>query len=234
MPYWNDGTHWDSGARWAPAAPITKGKRNMAIIALNTSKLPIPAKIVRGQEIITKSTGNPNVPGNTAALTAFTNAQADFVAANDAYEGSRGTCMNLGIARQNALDAWNTALTGLAALTESLTQGDADKITSTGFDVRGVPTPPQPLPAPINLLVNTNGSPGVSKLTWRLEGADSFLVEMSPEPITDESWEQVAVTTKMRAEVPGAEPGKACWFRVAGVNATGQGPWSEPGRRPVM
>jgi len=32
----------------------------------------------------------------------------------------------------------------------------------------------------------------------------------------------------------GAEPGKVCWFRICAVNVLGQGPWSEPARRPVM
>lgn len=233
MPNWNDGTHWDSGAHWAPATP-QHTKHIMALIALNTSKLPIPMKIVRGQEVITMSTGNPNVPGNTAAVTAFANAQADLIAANDAYEAARQACINLNILRQNALTVWNVSLTGLAGVTESITQGEAAKITSAGFDVRGAPTPPQPLPAPENLQVQTNGSPGMTKLAWELDGADTFLVEKCLDPDAPDTWMQVAVTTKMSCEIPGAEPGKVCYFRVAGVNAAGQGPWTPAVPRPVM
>ena len=32
----------------------------------------------------------------------------------------------------------------------------------------------------------------------------------------------------------GAIPGKECWYRVAGVNRIGRGPWSVPALRPVM
>lgn len=206
----------------------------MSVIALNTSKLPVADKIVRGEDIITKSTNNPDVPGNAASLAAFEAVQAALIAANNAYEGARTTCMNLRIARQNAIADWNTGLKGLAGVTENATGGDAVKITSAGFDIRNEPSPTPPLDAPINLMVHTNGTPGVSKLTYECQCSDTFLIQRSPDPITPTSWEQVTVTTKTSVEVPGAEPGKACWFRVAGVNPHGQGPWSEPARRPVM
>jgi hypothetical protein len=233
MPYWGQPIHWDSGQRWAPSAPKLKHK-HMSTIALNTNKLPVADKIVKGQDIITHSTNNPDVPGNAASLTAFEAAQAALIAANDAYEGARTTCMNLRIARNNAVAGWNTAIKGLAGVTENATEGDAEKITSAGFDVRREPSPTPPVDAPINLMVHTNGTPGVSKLTYECECAETFLIQCSPDPITETSWVQVAVTTKTTCEVPGAEPGKACWFRVAGVNPNGQGPWCEPARRPVM
>jgi hypothetical protein len=233
-PRWNDGiTHWNGGAYWPPV-PGPRRDNNMATIALNVSKMPVADKIVRGQDIITKSTNNPAVPGNGASLTAFSNAQADLIAANDAYEGARTTCMNHRIARDNALTGWLTALKGLAGVTENETAGDAEKITSTGFDIRHEATPTPPVDAPTNVMVQTNGTPGVSKISFECECAETFLIQRSTDPDNESSWVLVLVTTKMHCEVPGAEPGKPCWFRIAGVNPSGQGPWSEPARRPVM
>lgn len=235
MPHWNDGTHWDSRARWAPAAPKTNTRKTMAIIATNTAKLPIPDKLEKGQDIITKSTANPSVPGNTAVLAAFTNAQEDLVAANNAHVGAQTTLKNLMDQRDDALVSWNTALNSLAAFTESATQGDATKITSTGFDVRGNPTPKPPLEAPTGLLAKTNGSPGVTKLNWNpLDGARCYIIQQSPSPITEASWTPVATTTKSRRDTGGAVPGEEYWFRVAGVDSEGQGPWSAPACRQVM
>ena len=75
----------------------------------------------------------------------------------------------------------------------------------------------------------------MSKIKWDpAYGAKSYLVEQSPDPITEKSWVQVDTPTKSSCEIEGAEPGKILWFRVAGVNATGAGPWSEPAKRPVM
>ena len=207
----------------------------MANIAINTNGLPLPEKIVKGQQIITMSTANPLVPGNGAVLAAFSNTQADLIAANDAYETSRQVTANLLSQRNDAQAAWNAAISTLAAFTESATKGDKTAILGAGFDVRGTRTPPPPLEAPAGLKVATNGTPGVSKIKWDpVHGAVSYLVEMSPDPITAKSWEQVDTPTKSSCEADGAEPGKIQWFRVAGVNASGAGPWSEPAMRPVM
>ena len=161
--------------------------------------------------------------------------RSDFIAANEAYETSRGVTANLFSQRQDAEAAWNTFLNGLAGVTENATQGDRTAILSAGFDVRGTRTPTPPLPAPTALEVATNGSPGVSKLKWKpVRGAKSYLVEQCPEPITPGGWVQVDTPTKASCEIDGAEPGKALWFRVAAVNPTGAGPWSPSAERPVM
>ena len=207
----------------------------MAIIALNTSKLPFADKLVKGQDIITKSTGNPGVPGNAAAVTAFSNAQTDLQAANADYEANRQAGLQLQSARDDALLAWNTALNGLAGVTENATQGDATKILSAGFDIRAAVTPKPPLGAPTNLLAQTNGSPGVTKLSWTpLDGVRLYLIQQNPNPMTESGWTQVATSTKARCETNGVEPGNDMWYRVAGVDSTGQGPWSAPAARPVM
>lgn len=234
MPNWNDSTHWNSGAHWPPA-PSPRKNTKMANIAINTSKLPIPGKVDKGQQIITMSTGNPNVPGNTAVLAAFSDLQADLVAANEAHSNAQRTVDGLMASRDAALVAWNNGLTTLAAFTQIATQGDEPKILSTGFEVRRAPTPPPPASAPGPLTVKLNGSPGVTKLSWPpVPDAKSYLVEQSPDPVTDTSWAQVDTPTKASCELDGADPGKVYWYRVAAVSPSGAGPWSGPASRPVM
>jgi hypothetical protein len=234
MPDWNDGTRWGQGAHWVPWTP-NRNKYTMAIIATNTAKLPIMDKLLKGQDIITKSTTNPNVPGNAAALTAFTNAQADLEAANTAYESNRQTGVQLLAVRDDAVLAWNTALNGLAGVTENATGGEAVKILSAGFDVRATATPKPPLGAPTDVQAKTNGSPGVTKLTWSpLDGARLYVIQQNLNPTVETGWVQVATSTKARCETNGVEPGSEMWYRVAGVDVIGQGPWSAPTSRPVL
>jgi len=57
---------------------------------------------------------------------------------------------------------------------------------------------------------------------------------MCPDPIDEENWKQTLSATRSSCELDGAQPGKRCWFRVAGISSTGQGPWSHPASRPVM
>jgi hypothetical protein len=207
----------------------------MATIALNTSKLPVTDKLVKGQIIITQSTSNPNVPGNTAALAAFTTAQEALQAANAAYETNRQAGTQLLTARENAVAAWSAALNGLAGITELATGGDAEKIESAGFDVRNSPTP-SPVPEQVlsvNVFLTT--TPGHSRITWEpVDRAEGYLVQGSPEPITPASWTQSIVSTKTIFGGNGAIAGQKYWYRVAAFNAAGQGAWSEPALRPVM
>jgi hypothetical protein len=207
----------------------------MATIAINTSKLPIADKLVKGQDIITKSTSNPNVPGNTTVLATFNTAQQALDAANAAYEGIRQQAKQLITARDAAETGWNTAISGLAAFTESTTGGDATKILSTGFDVKADPAPPQPVDQIENVKVLFTGTPGYSEVRWKREThSDAYVVQCSPEPITETSWKAMGTVTEPKYIGNGAIPGQKCWYRVAGVNRLGQGAWSEPALRPVM
>jgi len=234
MPAWNDGiSHWDSDVYWLPEVP--KKNNAMSLIVMNTSKLPIADKLVKGQDIITKSTNNPDVPGNTAALAAFAAAQADLEAANAAYEASRTACIECQSARQDKLNVWNTTLTGLAGVTENITQGNKTKILSTGFGVKSPPSPPNPMAQVLNVRVSYTGNPGYSEVRWqRMTGADAYVVECSPEPITETSWKNMGTVGEVKYVGNGAVPGHKCWYRVAAVRGSDQGPWSEPALRPVM
>lgn len=234
MPNWNDGTRWDSGARWDSPAP-QPNKTKMATITTNTSNLNVLQKCEKGQSIITKSTANPLVPGNTAALASFSTKQTALVAGNAAVVTARETLTQLITQRNAGEDAWDSEVALLASFTESATGGVATSILSAGFGVRGPGTPPQPLPAPEGVVAGTNGSPGNTKVRWSaLAGAVSYLVQVSPDPITAQSWKTVATPTRSSCETNGIDPGKVYWYRVAGVNPVGQGPWSAPACREVM
>lgn len=207
----------------------------MSIIAINTSQLSIAEKLIKGQDIITKSTNNPNVPGNTAVLASFSTAQVALTAANAAYEANRQAAKQLMEAREMAEVAWTTAITGLAGFTESATDGEAEKILSAGFGVRSTGTPPQPVGQVLNVRVSFTGMPGHSEVKWKRESnADAYVVQRSADPFTETSWANVGTVTEAKYEGNGTTPGQKCWYRAAGVNRLGQGPWSEPALRPVM
>ena len=205
----------------------------MALITTNASRLSVVDKCARGTVIITSSTDNPLVPGNAGQLAAFAGNQAALVAKNAEVEVARATLATLLAERDVAEEKWDRGVAHLAGVTEALTQGDRTAMLSAGFGVRGRNTPPQPLSAPEAVQATTNGSPGKTKLRWQgLDGAVSYSVEMNTTP-DKEGWRHVTTTTKSSCEVDGAEPGKPCWFRVAGVNPLGRGPWSSPALRPV-
>jgi hypothetical protein len=167
-------------------------------------------------------------------LAKFVTAQDALVAANAAVIAAKETLRQLVAARNADETTWQAELLALAGVTQAVTGGDEAAILSTGFGVRSPGTPTPPLGAPINVLVRTNGTPGISKVSWELENAESFIVQMSLDADAPTNWTDVLMTTKSSAEIPGAEPGKCAWFRVAGFNVHGVGPWSAPACRPVM
>ncbi len=233
MPRYNDGTRYNSGAVYGPqVAAVTKP---MAKIKLNIDKLSVPEKLLKSAELVNLGSGNTNVPGNAASITALTAAQAALQAAECAAEEARTIAKQRTAERNAALEAWIEAVNDLAAFTQSATGGDAGKILSAGFDVRKSPSPIPIPPAITGLTVQLNGSPGHSKLTWNPSaGADGYLYQGSPDPITPTSWQTPVIAMKTKADANGAAPGEKYWYRVAPFNSGGQGPWSEPACRPVM
>lgn len=234
--YWNaPSSVWNTGLRWAKAGPGPKKQHNMAIIACNISTLTINSKIVKGQELITKGTANPDVPGNTALITALTAVQAELVAANAAVEANKLAAKQLTSTRATVLATWLEKVNMLAAFTESATGGDADKILTTGFDIKSAGSPPQPVLQIENVKVTFTGMPGYSKVVWKRDpNADAYVVQRCADPITEASWVTLATVTEAKYEGNGVTPGLKYWYRVAAVNRLGQGPWSEPALRPVM
>lgn len=207
----------------------------MAIVTTNTSRLPVTEKCARGATIVTMSTDNPRVPGNAAALAAFSAVQDELVAANLAVESARQTLSELLSRRDDIEKRWDRGIAQFAGVTEALADSDPTGILSTGFGVRITNGRPQPLPAPVGVRAATNGSPGKTKLSWDvLDGAVLYFIEMSLDPGVPDTWQYRTTSTKASCELDGAKPGKPAWFRIAAVNATGQSPWSAPAQRPVM
>ena len=207
----------------------------MATIITKTSRLSIPEKSVRGTVIIAMSTDNPLVPGNEAPLAAFSAVQDELATAETAVNTARQTLSEL-VARRDIIEKrWDQGISQLASFTKFATNSDPTAMLSAGFGVRGPDTPSQPLPAPQDVTARTNGEPGRTDLRWAaITGAMVYVIQRCADPITDEGWEYLPVSTRASSETAGAEPGKHCWFRVAAVNSTGQSPWSPPTRRPVM
>lgn len=207
----------------------------MAQITTNIAGLNISKKLEKGATIITKSTGNPLVPGNGPLLTAFSAAQTKLNAANAAVLAMRDSYKLLMLEREQALSEWDDRCTALADLTQTATGGDENAIISAGFSVRGPNTPSQPVSTPENLTATTNGSPGITKLRWKpVHNAVNYLIQCSTDPDLESSWVLVDSSTKANAEVPGAVPGKVCWFRVSAIGATSESAWSAPAQRAVL
>ncbi len=232
MDRYNDGTTYNSGARYPVGGFSTRKMKNVKV---NVSNLTILQKQNKGADIVVKQTGNPNVPGNAAVLADFSAEQTALEEAIAAVTAIRLAAQQATAVQEAALRRWVDKLMLLASFTETATGGDPVKILTTGFEVRAGRTPPAVLGMVAGLMVRLNGAPGHSKLSWdALADAVGYLVQGSPDPITPSSWTTSVVVTTSKHVANGAAPGQKYWYRVAAFNSLGQGPWCEPASRIVM
>lgn len=231
--YWGS-SYWDSGKRWAPGPGPIERKNNMSIITILVSKLTVPQKLQRIGNIIELSTNNANVPGNATLVAEVQTAWEAFQAAQNAMDTHRLLAEQLLTARNDAEAACLAKLAALAGFTESATGGDAAKILTTGFGVKGAPTPPQPVGQVLNVKVAFTGEPGKSLVTWKADPhAVAYVVECTLDPDAADGWKYMATVKRPKFIGNGATPGQPCWYRIRAINDLGEGPWSEPALRPV-
>ena len=207
----------------------------MTKIKIPNRTASLPVQLATSQEIIAKSTGNPNVPGNAAPLAAFSTATTALSSAYMAVQSAEAALKAARIALVDAEATWTDARAQLAIFTDAATQGDPEKILTTGFDVRNARTPQQPVGQMLNLRAQLNGMAGNTKLSWDAQAnADAYIIQCGTDPNDPSTFQFFACSADARFEGAGSVPGQRCYFRVAAVNRLGTGPWSASSERPVM
>ena len=201
----------------------------MAQVVVGTSTMPVPDKIQFARQIVLDMTGNANFTTPLPALTAITTAALALETAYNAAQTSRQTAKSLTTVQDQKSAALDLLLSQEANYVENTSGGDTGKIESSGFSVKSPATPIGPLTAPVSLTVKPSESAGTADLKWSsVRGSNSYTIQRATDPNVDTSWIQADVATKTKATVNTMVSGTKYWFRVAGVGAAGQGPWSDP------
>lgn len=202
----------------------------MAKIKLNFRKLSVSEKIARARQIVDAMTDNPAFPTPTPALAQVTAAITAVEQANAQALEARALSKQRTAALEDVESDLIDEVTRLASYVESASGGRDDVILSAAMDVRAQGTiPSTPPTAPVNLTATTGDQDGEVDLSWNAaQGAQSYIVQVSPNPPTDTSWTQAAVVTASKCTVENLTSGSKYWFRVRAVGAGGQGGWSDP------
>jgi hypothetical protein len=202
----------------------------MTRIKLNLSRLSLIEKVAKGRQIVTALTGNSDFPTPTPALAGITTAINDVEAAYIAVQAIRQEAKTRTTDQNNKEDILDRLLMQLASYVEAVAGDDLVLIQSAGMGVRGPAVSTGETPTqPANLAATAGDRDGEIDLTWEaIVGAKSYVVERSPDPITETSWTHAGVFTKSKATIAGLASGTRFWFRVAAVNANGQSGWSDP------
>ncbi|MCB1063564.1 MAG: fibronectin type III domain-containing protein [Verrucomicrobiae bacterium] len=163
----------------------------------------------------------PDVVTYDAALTDYNAEMANVLALEDELAAARAR-------RKKARDVLEKLTTERGDYVNIESKGEAAKVLSSGFDVRGPSTPIGELAAPINLASKMGTMDGEIRLSWKtVSGARSYLVDHREHDVPGSAWELVEVCTAARLKVGNLVPGTRYAFRVRGVGAAGPGPWSD-------
>jgi hypothetical protein len=233
MAFFDQGNHFDSDAHFDEGAgpgpqPKPKTIHTMAKPRLELQKKTDDALKGFCENHVTKMTGNTNFPTPIpdvadygAVLTAYSTKLAAYRALEDEIAQAR-------IEKDAARLALEQATTGRGGYVETASGGDAAKILSAGFEVRGAAAPVGVPGAPIGLLAQMGEMSGQIVLSWsKVHGANSYVVECRQHDNAASAWALAKIVTAARLKLDGLTPGTVYAFRVKAVGAAGEGPWSD-------
>ena len=111
-------------------------------------------------------------------------------------------------------------------------EGQLSVITSLGYQAtsgRAVPVGAPPMPT---LVVGKAGvDPGAVHLAGKFPTKGAlFQLQLSPDPITTDSWSTLPSLTRRTLKVGDLHAGQYYWFRVAAVRSGQSSGWTDPVR----
>jgi hypothetical protein len=202
----------------------------MSKIRLNLSKLTIPQKLAKAQQIITALTANAGFPTPSPTLSNITSAMNELKTAADELQTASQTRKEKVSIQSQKEDNLDQLLTQAAAYVESVAGSNEQLILSAGMDVRAPAVATTDPPGQPQGLTPTAGDhDGEIDLSWdTVSSAKSYVVDKSGDPVTPSSWSHAGVSTRSNFTADGLTSGTRYWFRVAAVNNNGQSGWSDP------
>lgn len=211
------------------APDVPKLKTKMARILRNWSRLNRTARLTAANLIITKLTGNADVPTPNPSL-AVLGAAIDSAEALMVLIGSKEQELDtLRTQRDTAIDAVVTLLGQEASTVEGATAGDEAKLLGAGFEVIAQVRPQLgALPAPQDMRASSGDNDGELDLACdAVSGASTYEWQTSPNPADSTTWVTRGTTTKSSSTITGLPSGIRTWGRCRANGAAGPSPWSD-------
>lgn len=187
--------------------------------------------IIKAQTIVTKMTGNLNYPVPKPPLVDV-QAAIDLLTVRQQAVEANGGGTELVALRDLALDALIDIITLLGSYVQTESEGDEEKIISSGFDMKALPTPTGLIEAPeFKALVDEQpvGTILVSIVKGRKK-AKGYLIQWGevPEdrPFTESDWQTPVEGHRGPNEIKALRSGRQYVIRVATRSTAGVGTYS--------
>lgn len=167
--------------------------------------------------IVERMTDNVNFPNPTPPLVDVSAAVAAYeIALANAGDGGKQKTAFKNEKRAILIDMLNS----LALYVQANCKNDLSILLSSGFNARKEPSPVGMLPRPENFKIENGPIPGSMMLRVdRISGANGYLFEYAPFPVTDETRWVVNAVPGRSFMISGLTGGIKYSFRVAGMGA---------------
>jgi hypothetical protein len=204
--------------------------RKMSKVKIGWHDLNQDEQLNFADNVKTSLTGNPNFPSLAAQIAPLSAKIAAARALKIDLEKARTAALTATEAFNEALAGLGEVITDLGGDVEKISDGDATKIKSGGYQVRADGTATTELDRIENLSASQGDDSGEVDLHWdRDDGAKSYEIQQSVDPITANSWTHADVVSGSKATLGGLTSGAKMWFRVRSVGPKKiKGAWSDP------
>ena len=175
--------------------------------------------------------GNAAFPTPAPTPAVFETSLTEYAGKLDAIAATETTLETLRAQKEAKRAALEADLTARAAYVELTSGGDAAKILSAGFEVRGTPTLTSSLPAPTNTVAAMAENAGQILVTCNaVPKAKSYIVEAREhsETAAPGPWQHAKVSVRCSALLSGLVSGKKYAFRMRALGPNDlESPWSD-------
>lgn len=201
-------------------------KTILYLVKLGFTRITAKGLLSLGRTIVAKMTPNPLYAAILAKITALKTALDGLELADDAYDFNRGKMEReaLSISFVEVKDG----IRELGSYVQAISAGDKQLILDAGFDVRKAPQPYGELAAPTVVYAVTTLYPGRIDVRWSgVKGRTTYELQYtSGDPLQEDGWKLLAVTSKNRFSATGLTSKKEYSFRVVARGAAGASPAS--------
>lgn len=216
----------------------------MATLKVGTSNLNAVDLAAKALRLHTMMTGNVNFPTPLPDLATLL---AAMTVLNTAITESATKDSNKIVARNLRSKELKELISQLGAHVQSVSNGNSDKILSSGFELRKQPTPVGVVAQPQSLVARATLIDGEIRLYWAsVNGSRSYQIEYkdlgftgdggvtptpgpptpSPGPATA-TWKELKSLTSSGFSASGLVSGHIYQFRTRALGASGFGAWSD-------
>ena len=229
QPHYNEGLRYGTpNLRYAVAdavvLPVDEGAKVKMSLALRNNENV--ANYTANH--IDRMQSNPNFPTPMPPAAEFDPVYDDFKAKLNTWLAAQTALRDASTALTQARVQLDGYLNARAAYVQSASNGNANVIVSSGFEVRNARTPVGVLAYPTNLKLEPDGALGVMFLSWTpVTKARGYNIQWSPADTMERNWQAYETTTQARYKCEELELGKVYAFRIAAIGgSTGQSDWS--------